>query len=382
MKIGTKHILFGIIMVFFFLPLIQESFNLSKIEPLAGKYVSAEDTIINNYTWFSKKFQPKKEKFLQDHFGYHNTYIRLYNQITFWLFRKAKANNVVIGKENYLYGDRYIEAYYGEDFIGIDSIRKKMQIISFLADTFKKLNKTFLIVFAPGKAAYYPEYIPVNQKVQKGITNMEVYLKFAKEMQIPHIDYYSWFIQQKNISKYPLMSKYGIHWSQYGAILVTDSILKTIELSRGIDIPNIYWKNISIEKAKDVDIDIANGMNLLFTLKPELMAYPEVLFEDTVGKTKPSVLVVADSFYWQIFSLGISSIFSRSDFWYYNYLAFSPQFDKSKDMKDIDRFDEINKHEVIIVMSTDASLPEFGWLFFEMMFDHYNVTSPESSDSK
>ena len=383
MKIDIKHILLGTIIVFLFLPLIQENFNVPKIEPLAGKYVPAEDTIFSRYAWFSKRFQEKKEKFLQDHFGFHNTYIRLYNQIAFNLFRKAKANNVIIGKENYLYGDRYIAAYYGEDFVGFDSIRKKMEMVSFLADTFKKMDKTFFLVFAPGKAAYYPEYLPRSQKIPKGVTNMEVYLKLAKEMNIPHLDFHSWFIQQKNISKYPLMAKYGIHWSQYGATIVTDSILKTIELKRNIDIPNTYWKKPpKIEKAKDVDIDIANGMNLLFTLKSEMMAYPEVLFEDTIGKTKPSVLVIADSFYWQTYNMGISSIFNRSDYWYYNYLAFSHQYDQSKDMKDVDRFDEINKHDVIIVMSTDASLPEFGWLFFEMMFDHYKGTSIGSQASK
>ncbi len=372
MKINIKHILLCTIMVFLFLPLLQENFNLSKIRPLAGDYVPAKDVPITRHTWFNKEFQEQKEKFLHDHFGYHNTYIRLHNQISFALFKKAKANGVVIGKENYLYEDKYIEAYYGQDFIGIDSIKKKMLMVSFLADTFKKMNKTFLVVFAPGKGAYFPEFIPESRKAAQGITNIEVYLKFAKEMKIPHIDFHTWFIQQKNKSPYPLVPRYGIHWSQYGSILATDSILKTIELDRNLDIPNIHWDKITTEKAKDTDIDIEKGMNLLFRLQPELMAYPQVLFDDTVGTTKPSVLVIADSYYWQIFAMGISNIFNRSDFWYYFKSAHSPRYEKTKKIEEVDVLDEIKQHEVIILMSTDIHLPEFGWDFIETMFNYYN----------
>lgn len=376
MKISIKHILLCIIMVFLFLPLMQENFNLSKIRPLAGDYVPADDVPITRATWLNGKFQKQKEKFLHDHFGYHNTYIRLHNQIAFELFTKAKANGVVIGKQNYLYEDKYIEAYYGQDFAGVDSIRKKMLMISFLADTLKKLNKTFFIVFAPGKGAYFPEFIPENRKAAQGITNIEVYTRFAKEMNVPHIDFHSWFIKNKNTSPYPLIPRYGIHWSQYGSVLATDSILKTIEKDRNIDVSNIYWNKLTTEKAKDTDIDIERGMNLLLRFKPEIMAYPEVLFEDTIGKTRPSVLVVGDSYYWQIFAMGISSIFDRSDFWYYFQSAHSPRYDQTKKMKDVNVPDEINKHDVIIIMSTDIHLPELGWNFIETMFDYYKGTIP------
>lgn len=362
-------------MVFMFIPLLQENFNLTKLKPLAGDYVSANDVAITRHTWFNKEFQESKERFLNDHFGYHHTYIRIHNQIAFYLFKKAKANGVIIGKKNYLYEEKYIDAYYGSDFIGVDSIRKKMLMIEFLADTFKKMNKTFLLVFAPGKAAYFPEFIPDNKVALKGITNIEIYARFAKEMKVPHIDFHTWFIQQKNKSKYPLVPRYGIHWSQYGSVLATDSILETIELDRNIDIPQMDWHKTNVAKAKDTDIDIENGMNLLFRFEPEMMAYPEVIYKEALqGQTKPSVLVVGDSYYWQIFASGISNIFDRSDFWYYFKSAHSPRYDKSKKIEDVDIVDEINQHDVIILMATDVHLPNLGWNFIETMFGYYKGT--------
>ena len=371
MKGGIKHIILSIIVVSLFLPLLQESFHLSKIRPLSGDYVPADNMPATWKTWFNGEFQVNKEKFLQDHFGYHNTYIRLHNQLYFYLFKKAKANGVIIGKHNYLYEQKYIDAYYGSDFIGVDSIRKKMWMTHLLADTLQKMNKTFLVIFAPAKGSYYPEYIPDHKKAMKGITNAEVYKRFAREMQVPHIDFHTWFMQQKERSAYPLMARYGIHWSQYGAMLAADSIIKTIEKARNIDIANLYWNKINIEKARDTDIDIEKGMNLLFTLEPEQMAYPEIFFEDTMGKAQPSVLVIGDSFYWQIFGVGISNIFKQSDFWYYFKSAHNPKFAKTKKMEEVDVVSEINQHEVIMILSTETHLPNFGWNFIETLFKHY-----------
>lgn len=367
-------------MTVLFLPLIQEHLNISKIRPLAGDYVPAPDVELTRKTWLNKRFQEKKDSFLHDNFGYHNTYVRIHNQIVFSLFKKAKANGVVVGKDNYLYEERYISAYYGNDFIGIDSIKKKMFMVKFLADTLKKQNKTFFIVFAPGKAAYFPEYIPENKKMIKGITNIEVYSQLARELKIPHIDFHSWFIQNKNKSKYPLVPKYGIHWSFYGSALAADSILKTIEMDRNINVPDMNYDEIRIEKGKNTDIDIENGMNLLYRLKPENLAYPEVKFPINLkpGETKPSVLVIADSYYWQIYSMGISNIFDRSDFWYYFKSAHSTRYEKSKKIEEVDIIDEVNQHNVIIIMSTDVHLANFGWNFIETLFGYYNGVIPRT----
>lgn len=373
-----KYILLCGIMAVLFLPLLQENFNLSKIRKLEGDFVPAPDVKFTKKTWYSKEFQEKKEKFLNDNFGYHNTYIRLHNQIGFNLFKKAKANGVIVGKQNYLYEQNYIDAYYGTDFIGIDSIRKKMFMVSFLTDTLKKLNKTFMIVFAPGKAAYFPEYIPENKKETRGITNIEVYTQLAKEMNIPHIDFHSWFNQNKTRSKYPLIPKYGIHWSVYGSDLASDSILHWIEKERNIDIPDMVWGNIVLDTAQFTDIDIENGMNLLFRLKPEQLAYPNSSFpaELKEGQTRPSVLMVADSYYWQVYAKGISNVFDRSDFWYYFRESHSPRTEKPLKIEDVDIMDEINKHDVIIVMSTDVHLAKFGWNFIETLFGVYKGIIP------
>jgi len=45
-------------------------------------------------------------------------------------------------------------------------------------------------------------------------------------------------------------------------------------------------------------------------------------------------------------------------------------------IEEVDIIDEIDKHNVIIVMSTDVHLGKFGWNFIETLFGYYNGTIP------
>jgi len=380
MKWGLKHIFLGIIMVTLFLPLIQSTFHYSKIEKLSGDFIPAPNTPITKDLWLSKEFQEKKEKYINDHFGYRETCIRIYNQFAFYLFKKAKANGVTIGKENYLFEQGYIDAYYGQDYIGADSIRNKCIMLSMLNDTLKKLNKTLLLVFAPGKAAFYPEYIPPQPYSAKGITNIEVYLRFVKELNIAHIDFHTWFNHNKKKSPYPLVPKYGTHWSQFGAYIAMDSILKRIEHIRNIDIPGPTLKKMNVGKFDGSDYDIEKGMNLFFRFKKQDLANPEISYPENPDQTKkPATIVIADSYYWQMLYMGIANCFSSSNYWYYFKQAHNPKFEHSKKIEEINVSEDINNHDVMIIMASDINLPKFGWGFIDSAYYKYYKTAPNYS---
>lgn len=379
MKWGIKHILFCFIMVGLFLPLIQSTFHYTQIEKLSGDYVPAPNIKITRERWFSKEFQEKKERYINDHFGYRESCIRIYNQFSFEIFKKAKANGVTIGKENYLFEQGYIDAHYGQDYIGVDSIRNRCMKLALINDTLKKLNKTLLLVFAPGKAAFYPEYIPPQPYSAKGITNIEVYLRFVKELKIEHIDFHTWFNRNKKSSPYPLIPKYGIHWSQYGAYIAMDSMIKKIGSLRNINIPKPALKKMNVGKIDGQDYDIEKGMNLLFKFKKQMLAYPDIGYPENSDQTnRPSTLVIADSYYWQMLSYGISNSFSNSDFWYYFKEAHNPSWESPKKISDIHVSEEINNHEVIIIMAADINLPKLGWGFIDTAYYKYYKQQPKS----
>ena len=347
------------------LPLIQGQTDFFPTEPLKGAITEPHKDSFNTADWFSGKYQEGMEKYFNESFGFRNTCIRINNQLAFDIDRKANANGVVIGKNNYLYESNYIKAYYGTDYIGYDSIATRMQQLKYIHDTLKSLNKNVIVVFAPGKGSFYPEHFPDHLKTQKGITNYDIYLSLAKKFNISHIDFKNYFIQKKNTAAYPLYPQYGIHWSNYSMCIATDSMIRYIENIRKIDIPNAYWNEVDLDQPRTDDYDIAGGMNILFKLRSFEMAYPQIQFESDSGKTKPSLLVVSDSFYWGIFCFGISNAFSNNHFWFYNNDIYPDSYTSTLTTQQINLKEEIAKHDIIIIMATEATLPNLGWGFIE-----------------
>lgn len=367
--IKTRKIVLLILLVLLILPAIQYSLTLIKIDPLKGAITPPVKVDFTLKDWFSGSFQEQEETYLNESFGFRNLFVRINNQLTFNLFKKAKAKGVIVGKKGYLFEEHYIDAYYGSDFIGADSIKHRMDRLKYIQERLAKLDKTLLIVFAPGKASYYPEYIPDSLKTTKKITNYQQHLKVVKALGINYIDFNQYFIDHKYTAKYPLYPKYGIHWSYYGSCLAADSIVKYIERVRKIDMPRISWKYVKMAEAKESDYDIGDGMNLLFKLRSEKLAYPVLKFEYGKGKTKPSLLVISDSFYWGMYSFGISRLFSRSHFWYYNKDVYPDCTERPLKTNQLNLKDQIMQHDVIMIMSTETTLKTMGWGFIEKAYN-------------
>ncbi len=356
-------LVFGMLLV----PHIQEQFGVVSIEPLQGGFMPAADTSFSIKGWFTGKYQSKKEKYLNENFGFRKTAVRLNNQIDFSFFAKTNVSKFIIGKQGCIYAKEHLDAYTGKDFIGEDSITHRMQRLKFVQDTLIKMGKTFIFVFAPGKASFYPEYFPEGYSdamVEKN--NYRVYLKQAKELGVAFIDFNKYFIDNKSKSKYPLYPlKFGIHWSDYAACLAMDSLVKYIENDRALDLPDFYWKKTEITFARNIDIDIVPPMNLLYFSSEDKMAYPRLMIQSGQGKERPRIMAISDSFYATLHNKGFTKAFSRNHFWYYNKSLVDIKLTRNIPLEE-----EIRNSDVILIMSTEANLKDVSWGFID---DAYNL---------
>ena len=351
------------------LPFFQNQFEFFKVKPLKGDIKVPVEAEFSLAGWWSGEYQENSEKYINETFGFRSFLVRINNQIAFNLFKKANAKAVVVGKENYLYEENYINAYNGLDFIGKQASEERFDKLVFIQDSMNKLGKTFITVFSPGKASYYPEFFPPKYDVERSTTNHAYHVKLAEERGIKYIDFNSDFIDKRKITPYPLFPKYGIHWSRYGMGLAIDSIVKYVEKDRNINMPNICWEEVTEKAPDDDDYDIGHGMNLLFRLPSFDMGYPHFRFESDSGKVKPSLLVIADSFYWGLYSTGIHKLFTDDHFWFY-FTDVHPDDDApGVSAHDLDLAKEIEKHDVIIIMGTEAQIVNLGWGFIERTYD-------------
>lgn len=371
MKAPTKYnysgVLFLILMALHWVPALQMQTRVFKERPLGGAIKKAEIPFLSDSTWFDESFQEQAEKYLNQNFGFRNFMVRVYNQMSFWLYDKTTAKAVVIGKDNYLYEKNYINAYYGRDYIGDSLIKARVARLKKLQDTLALSGKLLFVTIAPGKAQFYPDYIPDHLRGEKGHTNYEQYLAEAGNAGLNLLDFNAWFLQMKDTARYPLYPKTGIHWSHYGMYLYFDSISKYIEQKMGVDIPDYVVGDYTLSSHyQSPDTDIEKGMNLLFPISNFLMPYGKTTLL-TKGKTKLKAIVVSDSFFWELYNKEVmSSVFNDGEFWFYNREIRQPSTKTSQTILNVDIHKELMEKDVIILLSTDATLRQFPWGFDEM----------------
>ena len=321
---------------------------------------------------------------MEDSVGLKSDFVRLYNQVDYSLFSLPHTSAAVIGKKGYLFEDYSIQAYLGRDFMGKYYIEQKVDKVRFLQDfLWNEKHILLLVVFAPGKGFYCPEYIPdryLNQRT--GNTNYDYYVEQCSKKGVTFIDFNRWLISLKDTSRYALYSKTGIHWSGYGAFLCADSLLKYLESKMDRPLTHFVVDAVEIsKKAKKGEDDIEKTMNLIWGIPSPCFANPRVHFTCDTSRPKPRGLFVGDSYFWVMnYEDVFARSFSKLSFWYYNRTVFPEQNWKPTTTENITYQDSILKQNVIILMQTNAGNGDLGYGWVDRAYDYfYPGQTPEKT---
>lgn len=363
--------MWALLLFVLWLPFLQMVFYYFETKPLKGYFAVHAKRKLNDSSWFSGCFQKDYEHYINDTIGFHHDLVRLRNQLDFSLFKKCHSYDVEIGKNNYVMATTHIDAYLGKKPAPVELLDALMAKLKQLNDTLIKMNKTLIVCLAPNKGRFYKELAPGWYDVTKiGRSNYEWYVDQLSGSNVKVIDFNAWFLQRKEITKYPLFTKGGIHWSSYGATLAADSLVKFIEAKRGIDLPDIKFESITVsDSARNTDADISEALNLIWPIKNDFMAYPKLSFNRS-GKAKVKTLFIGDSFFFNIDYTTIpKEVFDDYSFWYYNKEVKSFNQTNGKIVDKIYFSGEIYKHDVIVLVSTEINLDNLGWGFIQRAWD-------------
>ena len=382
----SKIILFTVFVIVLILPLLQAKFQVFHEEPLHGDVQLASKPEYSFKDWLNGAYQSDMEEFINDNIGFRPFLVRLHNQIQFSLFKQASAKGVIVGKENYLFEEAYIDAFYGQYFKGRNAIIKKIQALKELQIELEKIDKTLIVVLPPGKASYFPEYFPKNKKGEA--TDSTFYKEYSKLLPaygVNCFDANDWFLQMKDTTQHVLYPKYGIHWSEYGAAIAADSLIKQVERLSGRDLPNMVFTNIRKQNySQGTDNDIEWGMNLLRSLPSQTLSYPTIEWDYT-GTDTTNLLVVGDSFYWNWYYLGLGEkCFNKTSFWYYNNEVYPESTESPVKVKSIDRRSVIDNSDVILLIASESNIVNMAWGFVNDALDilHGNFEDPAAYEQK
>lgn len=174
-----------------------------------------------------------------------------------------------------------------------------------------------LWIIAPNKAHFYKEFItqPLNFKTS---TNQAELKQICESAEVPVIDVDSWFIAQKGRSKYPLVPKYGAHWTTFGAALVADSLDHFLRSYFPKKVKTSIGKVEERRKAKFSDNDYLPSLNLIQKWDWDtILGYPAMVYE---AGEKVKALIVSDSYMWNFYHNDFfqQNFTADSKFLYYN----------------------------------------------------------------
>lgn len=333
-------------------PALYQILGFKVLNPLKGAYVLTPMPELNYQSWKKLEFQQAFEKYIEDHIGLRPQIIKLSNQINYTLFKELNPQGVIVGEDNYLYEVGYIAAKAGKDFIGSDSLKQIARNIKQLEKELNKSNIKLLIVLAPDKVTFFPEYLPgkYRDRPNTDSTNYEVFSNLLIMDSIAHIDFNPLFLSWKDTSRYPLFPKYGIHWSTYGWTLAADTIVKKLEALSLKKMNHFSITEIELTtKLRDTDYDIGEWLNLQFKLTGPSMAYPKLAFDSIYQK--PNVLAIGDSYYVNIAKSAIPrGVFQTHDFLFYNKTVYE------NENKKIDLPADFKNYDFVIIEATTANI--------------------------
>ena len=371
----VKNILFTVILLFIVLPGLQGRFGFVSEKQLTGAFTVTSKPDFGEFTWktwLDGSFQEDYDKRLEQHIGLRNTFVRINNQLSYSIFNQANAEGVIVGRNHELFEEDYLKENAGLYFVGEEVWKRKSAQLKAVQDTLTRLGKSLVVVFEPGKASFYPELAPPKYRsLKKTISNYEVLTKNLKASGVNVLDLNQYFISIKGKTEYPLFPQCGTHWSYYGATLAADTTMKYLEKLRGIDLPDLHIvKNEILDTTRHPDYDIGLAMNLFFTIPQPKTANPVIRIEQGSTKTKPNVLVIGDSFYFNWLNNRIpTETFSSCDFWYYNKNITRSDGSQAGVAADLDFRSELMKRDIVMIMITERFLHAFAWGFDEQMYD-------------
>ena len=148
MKLNVKECLLIFVFIILLLPFVQQCLPFESSGNLNGYYNSSKDVKYSWEQWFDGTYQTGKKAFCNDHVGFRQDMIRFNNQVDFSIFSKCHSLGAVLGKDRHLFLNPYIDAYFGKDFCGYDTIHHKCVKLKAIQDTFDRMGKSLIMLQA------------------------------------------------------------------------------------------------------------------------------------------------------------------------------------------------------------------------------------------
>ncbi len=335
MKRKTTYdiVLFTILMVLLFLPMLQAHVLHIPLKPLNGVTIETEKPNFELESYRSGDYAKQEEAYVGEHFGFREPVIRLYNQYLWDFYKKTYAHDVVAGKRGWLYTPESVSDYFGTELLRWQPSVKEakhnfdleIRYMNRVRAILKENDVELLAFIAPEKSFLYPEYLPDSERDTTTFNACDYFLEKFEATGFPCIDMTGWFQQMKDTVSYPLIPQTGGHWV-FPAVYAADSLFHFMGDLKGIELPKLKIGELHESDNHGADNDLEQLLNLSLPIRKRQGYSPtaEVTVEREQNSVKPKVLFVGNSFMWGITNqVPMREVFDNVEFWYYFSTAYT-----------------------------------------------------------
>lgn len=381
-------ILFTILMLLLFAPMVQKRTGWVKMEPLKGFYPSTPYPLLSLKDFRTGDYQKQMEQQLSERFGFREPVIRLYNQYLWDFYRKTYAHDIVAGKHNWLYYEQNVNDYYGTEMYrwlpdaqtARVTFNREARLMWKLRGVLQDYGVEFLMFMAPEKGFLYPEHLPERKHDTTTINAREYYVAQFEENSFPYIEMTSWFqaLKEADTLPYSLISQTGAHWG-FSSVLAADSLLRYMEALKGEPLPQLAIGPFheSADSTQSDDHDLEMNLNLLRNLRhPYDRLYDaEVTVVTDSAVKKPKVLFIGNSYLWRMhYYIPFDELFEQSEFWFYNSTAYSgPGYKDQTPVADLNLIEKVLNADYVVWFTTGNQMYKATYGFVERALMNFCV---------
>lgn len=258
----------------------------------------------NTYLEYPKQY----EAYFNDNVPFRNQLIRLNNMIDYYLFNQSSNDEVVIGKEDWLfYNTGGIEQALG----AWQYTEEDLQLIADNMETTRKILEAegieFILFIAPNKSAIYTEYLPDYYHVINEVTPTEQIVSYLRANTNVRVIYPKdeLILAKETFPDVNLFHQADTHWNMIGGYVGTCPLL----LELGIEMPAL--RDIEVKPGEQHIGDLTRLLNIpprVLNVEYQLIGtseYPAECDKDdphsehiyhTSGMDDRRVLMFSDSF--------------------------------------------------------------------------------------
>jgi hypothetical protein len=375
MHSSGKKIIFALLLALLWLPFFQQTSHWLYEPKLNGAFINPPKPEFSLDSLNEFRYQKKFEDYQNAFFGFRGFFIKLKNSLNYILFRELSVEDNIAGKDNFIFSVAHIERALGIRYNGKENNQLTIERIKFLKDGLEKKGKHLFVMVVPSKETVIPEYMPGKYMGrQRQETDYADFINGYKAAGIPFLDYCEYFKKIKDSTQYSLFTKTGVHWSVYGACIAQDTLVDYVQKLVEKDIA--HYKRTSLElsdTARDADADFEGPLNLFFSLGQSQYQYPVLqMVSETTNRYKPKVVIIGDSFFWQIkMRRMLMNIFTPDSKFLYYFNTSCPIGDEAGcPVKDIDAMKELETADVVILEGSIGTLDRFPYGVTDFYYDH------------